>query len=237
VAIEGYIGRPGSGKTYTLTDRLIQAAKRGRQVFANYTITYDGPGGENIWRFTPDQLLDLPPGVIGIDEAHLWFPARMALKLPPSWLAELSQTRKNGWDLFYSAQHEARVDRVVRDVSSVMWLCSAWFRFSDHPSLFIAECYEPEYFRRVKKRISRRLRPFNQLVADSYDTYERITVATHATSDTDVYAKKKGGAGGAMARRSNNGGNVDLRGNEELPDAAAAQLGGSGGRHRVESVA
>src|SRR3954453_10256371 len=97
--IEGYIGRPGSGKSYTLTARVVKEARRGRQVFTNYAVRAD-----NVWYFTPDQLMDLPPGLIVIDEAHLWFPARMALKLPPSWLAMLSQTRKNGWDLPWAAQ-------------------------------------------------------------------------------------------------------------------------------------
>lgn len=194
MAIEGYIGRPGSGKSYTLTDRAIQEARRGHQVFANYSIVYDGPGGENIWRFRPEQLLDLPAGFIVIDEAHLWFPARMALRLPPSWLAMLSQTRKNGWNLLYAAQHEARVDRVLRDVSSHMWLCGAWFRTGGHPLLFTADCFEPEYFRRPKKRISRRYRWFNQQVASSYDTFERLVVAEHAQRDDDAYRPRRAGS-------------------------------------------
>lgn len=190
MAIEGYIGRPGSGKSYTLTDRAIQEARRGHQVFANYSIVYDGPGGENVWRFSPEDLLDLPPGFIVIDEAHLWFPARMALKLPPSWLAMLSQTRKNGWNLLYAAQHEARVDRVIRDVSSHMWLCGAWLNLNGrHPSLFTADLFEPEFFRRPKRRITRKRRWFNQQVADSYNTYERLVVAKHATARDDAYAR------------------------------------------------
>lgn len=182
--IEGYIGRPGSGKSYTLTERAIREARRGRQVFANYSL--DEP---NCWTFSPEQLLDLPPGVIVIDEAHLWFPARMALKLPPSWLAMLSQTRKNGWDLLWCSQHETRVDRILRDVSSYLWLCSAWFSWGGHPGLFIADSYEPENFRKPGKRITRRVRRFDPSVAGAYDTMQRLVVAEHATSDTDAYAR------------------------------------------------
>lgn len=194
--IEGYIGRPGAGKSYTLTERAIQEANRGRQVFANYGINHPG-----CWQFTPEQMLDLPPGVIVIDEAHLWFPARMALKLPPSWLAMLSQTRKAGWDLLWAAQHESRVDRVLRDVSSVQWLCSAWFKVNEHPAFFVADSYEPEYFRRPKKRMTRRVRPYSQKVSDSYNTFEKLVVAAHAQSDTDAYAgksKRKSGAGSVL---------------------------------------
>jgi hypothetical protein len=181
--IEGYIGRPGSGKSYTLTERALRERKKGRQVFANYAI-------DGCWYYTPDQLLDLPPGLIIVDEAHLWFPARQSLKLPPSWLAMLSQTRKNGWDLMWAAQHETRCDRVLRDVTSWMWLCSSWFKSNGHPVIFKAACYEPEYFRKPKKKMGGTTKLYKQTVADAYNTHERLVVAEHALSDKDAYADK-----------------------------------------------
>lgn len=181
--IEGYIGRPGAGKSYTLTERALREARRGREVFCNYAV-------EGCWYFEPDQLMDLPPGLIIIDEAHLWFPARMALRLPPSWLAMLSQTRKNGWDMLWAAQHESRVDRVMRDVTSWQWLCSAWFKHEGHPVLFKAASFEPEDFRKPKKAMTTTWRFFDRKVAAAYDTHERLVVAEHATRDDDVYAKK-----------------------------------------------
>jgi zona occludens toxin (predicted ATPase) len=183
--IEGYIGRPGSGKSYTLTERALREADRGRQVFTNYGLIHP-----NVMKFEPEHLLDLPPGVIVIDEAHLWFPARMSLRLPPSWLAMLSQTRKNGWDLLWCAQHEARVDRVIRDVSSYLHLCSAWFPVSGHPSFFLADAYEPEFFRRPGKRMTRRVRRFTDKVAGAYDTFESLSGAQHTQRDDDLYAVK-----------------------------------------------
>lgn len=191
--IEGYIGRPGSGKSYTLTERVLTEARRGRQVFTNYALAAD-----NVWYFTPDQLMDLPPGLIVIDEAHLWFPARMALRLPPSWLAMLSQTRKNGWDLIWAAQHETRVDRVLRDVTSWLWLCSAWFRWEGHPAVFVSQSYEPEFFRQSGKVMTRNVRLFSPKVAAAYDTHERLVVAEHAQRDDDTYANKSK----AAARRN-----------------------------------
>jgi hypothetical protein len=183
MGIEAYIGRPGSGKSYTLTERAIRESRRGRDVFANYPI-------KGCYTFRPDQLLDLPPGLIVIDEAHLWFPARMALKLPPSWLAMLSQTRKNGWDLLWAAQHETRCDRVLRDVSSWFWLCSAWFSSNGHPVLFKATSYEPEFFRNPKRRNVTTWKLFDQKTANAYNTFERLEVAEHAQSKDDAYAGK-----------------------------------------------
>jgi len=181
--IEGYVGRPGSGKSYTLTARALELARRGRTVFANYPI--DAP---NCWTFTPEQMLDLPPGVIVIDEAHLWFPARQSLRLPPSWLAMLSQTRKNGWDLLWCAQHEARVDRIIRDVSSWMWLCTAWGSSGGHPMLFRATSYEPEFFRKPKRAMTTRTRFFSREVAQAYDTFARLGTAAHLNDNSDAYA-------------------------------------------------
>lgn len=180
--IEGYIGRPGSGKSYTLTDRALRERAKGKEVFANYAI-------DGCWTFTPDQLLDLPPGLIVIDEAHLWFPARGSLNLPPSWLAGLSQTRKNGWDLLYAAQHETRVDRVLRDVTSWMWLCSAWFKWNGHPVMFKSVSYEPEFFRRDKKAMTTHRAFFDRKTAAGYDTMERLAVARHVQKKDDAYAR------------------------------------------------
>jgi hypothetical protein len=166
-----------------LSERALREARRGRDVFCNYNL-------RGTYSFTPDQLLDLPPGLIVIDEAHLWFPARMSLRLPPSWLAMVSQTRKNGWDILWAAQHESRVDRALRDVSSWQWLCSAWFTWGGHPLFFKAVSYEPEFFRDPKRKMVTTWRTFSMGVASAYDTYQRLTVAEHAQSSTDPYARK-----------------------------------------------
>lgn len=213
--IEGYIGRPGSGKSYTLTARAIELAKRGRTVFSNYPINF-----ENCYTFVPEQLLDLPPGVIVIDEAHLWFPARMSLKLPPSWLAMLSQTRKNGWDLLWCAQHEARIDRVIRDISSWQWLCTAWFERQGHPMFFRATSYEPEFFRRPDRAMTTRTRWFSKEVADAYNTFERLATAQHLNDDRDAYAssssserkRRQDTATRAAEQRARAAGGIDLAG-------------------------
>lgn len=191
--IEGLIGRPGSGKSYELTRRVLEAADRDRLVFTNYGVSHP-----NVFRFTPDQLLDLPPGLIVIDEAHLWFPARMSLKLPMSWLAGMSQTRKKGWDLIWAAQHESRIDRAVRDVTSWMWLCSSWFSHNGHPVVFAASSWEPEFFRRPDKRFTRKVSFFSQRVADAYNTLETLTQADHTRDGKDPYEAARAKRGGSV---------------------------------------
>lgn len=188
MAIRGLIGRPGSGKTYELTRRVLNIADRGGLVCANYFV--DHP---NVVVFEPEHLLDLPPSLVVIDEAHLWFPARMSLKLPMSWLATMSQTRKNGWNLLWSAQHESRVDRVVRDVSDWLSLSTAWGWTNGHPRLFTTTTYEPEFFRRPGRVAARSMNLYSKRVANSYDTFQRITQASHTVDKNDAYARSTRG--------------------------------------------
>lgn len=191
--IEGFIGRPGSGKSYAMTAKALKEADRDRLVFTNWAVVHP-----NVYVFTPDQLMDLPPGLIMIDEAHLWFPARMSLKLPMSWLAGLSQTRKKGWDLVWAAQHESRIDRAVRDVTSWMWKCSAFFSYDNHPVLFRRECWEPEFFRRPDKKFTFEFSLFSQRVAAAYNTHESLVQAAHTIDSKDPYAAAQAKRGGSV---------------------------------------
>lgn len=187
--IEGYIGLPGSGKTYTIVKRALQEAKT-RPVFTNFPIE-----GENIFSYTDEDLLNLPPGVIIMDEAHLYMPARGSLRLPMSWLALFSQTRKRGWDLLWSTQHENRVDRVLRDVTNWMWLCEAskWpWDPRGTTRYFKARCYSPEGFRSEKGFMYSNYHRFRQDVADRYDTFGQVNEAAHLRAAKDHYRDAQG---------------------------------------------
>lgn len=180
--IDGMIGRPGSGKTYLMVARALRQLKQGRTVFANF-------GMKGTAKFGPEDLMVLPPGLVLIDEAHLWFPARGAMYLPPSWLAMVSQTRKSGWDIWWTAQHERRVDSALKDVSNWFFLCSAWLGGpGSHPLLFRTKSWEPELFRRKNAHMSTSWYPYRDEVAKCYDTYERVDVAQHAKKKDDQYA-------------------------------------------------
>lgn len=187
--IRGLIGRPGAGKTYDLTRRALNYADRGGLVCSNYFIEHP-----NVVMFEPEHLLDLPRSLVVIDEAHLWFPARMALKLPMSWMEKMSQTRKSGWNLMWSAQHERRVDSVIKDVSDWLTLSSAWGWTNGHPRYFTTATYEPERFRKQGQIAARSFNLFSSRVANSYDTMQRISQASHTEQKNDVYAAKSKGS-------------------------------------------
>lgn len=180
--IRGFIGRPGAGKTYAMTHEASKHLLRGRAVFANYNL-------RGSYYFTPDQILDLPPGLILLDEAHLIFGARNSLRLPPSLLMKMSQTRKSGWELWFTTQHERRVDSVLRDVTNVMTLVSPWLSKDGHPRFFRLRDWEPELFRTPGKHMWSQWVPYSQSIANLYDTYESVKVAEHMRSKNDIYDK------------------------------------------------
>ena len=99
----------------------------------------------------------------------------------------------------------------MRDNTSWMWLCSAWFEHNGHPVFFVSKSYEPELFRKDGKMMTRRVRMFSQKIASAYDTFERLTVAEHAQSKDDLYANASAAAGGR-----------GRKGSASVLDAAAA---------------
>lgn len=183
--IEGYVGKPGAGKTYAMTARALRELKAGHRVFANYHIE----GAES---FAPEDLLDLPPGFIVLDEAHLWLSSRSFHKLPHSWLVKLSQTRKSGWHLLWSAQHPSRADKALRDVTHLLHWCHSWpnaLISGKRPRYIWANCYEPfgkvmEHDPRDRDLMFRRETfRFSMKVANAYDTFESIVAASHLEGD------------------------------------------------------
>jgi zona occludens toxin (predicted ATPase) len=205
--IEGIIGRPGSGKSYEATRRLMVAAESGRQCFANFGVSHP-----NVEKISMEDLLDtsMPSGLVVIDEAHLWFPSRLSMKLPPSVQQRMSQTRKagqgGGFDLLWVTQHESRVDRTMRDITNWMWLCNSWLTWRGHPGFFTATCWEPEKFRKPKKQHGRYIHRFDRGVAECYDTYETLTVAKHVLDVADAYRdNRKVGSHEAVSARVRGG--------------------------------
>jgi len=175
--IEGYQGLPGSGKSYTLTARALEVARRGRQVWANYEMNH-----KNIALFDMKDLLELPPGLVVIDEAHLWFDARLSMKLPPEYLMKLSQTRKAQWDILYCSQDLGNVDKRLRIVTNWAWDCHAYFKSwnpKGNPLLFTAKCYPPKHLGKPKKHVVTRYRFFNKKVAAAFDTLQTLEQADH----------------------------------------------------------
>jgi hypothetical protein len=60
-----------------------------------------------------------------IDELNLWAPSRLWEKLGLGVLQRWAYARKDGLDIVWSAQHEARIDKVAREVTEGIWTNAA----------------------------------------------------------------------------------------------------------------
>lgn len=107
MATTALIGAPGHGKSFVLTTIARQKMAQGRVVFTNWDVA-------GAVRFGLDDLYDLPPGVVMIDEAASWFHSRRWQKMGDRFLERFNQTRKSGWHLYIATQHEGNLDTVIR---------------------------------------------------------------------------------------------------------------------------
>lgn len=123
--VEGYVGRPGSGKSYSMISRALREAKRKghkAELFSNIPLV--GVRYTLIESF--DELDGCTSGTVLLDELGLWMSSRDSMKLPAGVRAFLAQHRKLGLDLYWTAQHENRVDTIIRELTSILWKCSKW---------------------------------------------------------------------------------------------------------------
>ncbi len=160
-----------------------------------------------------DQLADLQNATVILDEAHLYAPSNLTLRFPTVAWWKLSMGRKFKLDLYWITQHENRVNTVLRDLTGMIYVCSAWMG----GSYFQAKGYEPEYLRKEGKHVDAKRYKFDPRVAALYDTLQIIDADDHLYSD----GKGKTDAGMVAMRE---------RGrayNERLAAERSATLGGA----------
>jgi len=164
--VEGFTGLPGSGKTYFLSRLGLEALKKKRQVFSNFKLS----GAERFLKL--EEVFNVRKGVILVDEINLVCPSRFWNKFPPELAYFWSQTRKMELDIYWSAQHIDRVDKIIREISNWVW----WLRKFPF-GLYRARRYLPEQITKEKKEIfkSRYFR-IDKKIADCYDTYEILNI-------------------------------------------------------------
>jgi hypothetical protein len=166
--VEGFTGMPGSGKTYWVVKLALDRLKRGDTVYANFKI--DHP---NVKRFHKlQELFEVRKGVIIVDEINLVCPSRWWNKFPPELAYFWSQTRKFGLDIYWTAQHYDRVDKIVKEITNFIW----WIR----PFPFKirrAKRYIPEQISKEKRQCFKtKYFKINKTIYDKFDTYEAIDI-------------------------------------------------------------
>lgn len=170
--ITGFIGLPGSGKTYLLARQGLKDIADGKEVWANFKLE----GAKHFHKLS-DVVAILQVRLLRkekinmtilIDEINLSFPSRMWQKIPGWVLYFFSQTRKFGLDIYYTSQAIDRVEKVIREITNYCWVCKTFF-FGWH----IAHLIQPEDVDKQNKEVFEtdyfRIKPE---VYEKYDTYE-----------------------------------------------------------------
>lgn len=122
------VGRPGSGKTLALCKAMIGRMRQGIPVYSNVPIT-DPVSGRRSGVFSSwthlRQLTDrgLRNFTASVDEGNVLASSRKALKVPIWLLSWWAQRRHYGAEVWITAQHENRVDVVLRETVDLIVVC------------------------------------------------------------------------------------------------------------------
>jgi len=178
-----HTGRPGTGKTYSLTRNLLKYLNKGYIVLANYKINYSG---SNLYYWKDlDRLKNLVrsdstimreadklgmPVIIGMDEAHVYFNSRKWKDLPEDMMRLLAQHRKKGLHIEGTVQHVNRLDVVMRE------LIDFWFTYTSHLLWFTRWEFDLDQDKQKKFPLSKRWVWKKKKIYQSYDTLETIDI-------------------------------------------------------------
>lgn len=188
MSITLHTGRPGTGKTYNLTRRLIKYLDRGEVVYANYMIFWEGKKGKRFdwkklklveyeypksnlrfWSKLSD-LYEVEGGVIGMDEAHIYMRSRNWEKLPEEMERKLSQHRKDGLHIEGTVQAIQRLDVIFRE------LVDFWYVYTNGRFWFERFEFDIDQDKMKKSPLSRALIFKNKKIYDRYDTLQKVKV-------------------------------------------------------------
>lgn len=169
-----FVGKPGTGKTYSLVRLAYKLIQSGRDIYSNFPIFFDklklSPKAGKIyfWK-TVDDLMLLKNGEILMDEAQIWLNSRKWQDLPPELMYKLQQHRKQGINIWGAVQNVNRIDKVARE------LVNSVFKVKKIGKLFLVNEYDIEEIDKVKKQsYSFKFYFFSKKIANSYDTLAEI---------------------------------------------------------------
>lgn len=177
--VVGATGLPGSGKSYFLVEKALEAQERGIPVWSNAGFDVKGTRTINSFR---DFVEIQGPAVVVFDELPLFFNARKWQTFPDGMLYKLTQIRKDRVELYYSTIHERMVDAVLRMLTFEWVRCRIIAgrilqRTHQAPEELGGHVYERRYTW-IKKR-----------VIEAYDTMGKVAVAD-ASLPTKVSAER-----------------------------------------------
>jgi len=173
--VVGIVGRMGTGKSYLAVSMAYDRLRQGVDVASNFKLDVSDLGGRWAPFSSLDQLAELKNCVVIIDEAHLMLPSHLGAKLPMIARQALAHARKQGLDVYWISQHETRVAKVLRDLTSFIVKCEkvgSWHIYRTYDA--------DEYGRADAKSLRWQMTRRKRRIMALYDTAEIIDIDDYA---------------------------------------------------------
>lgn len=114
-------GLPGSCKSYWVANEGLKAIRQGRPVWSVFPLA----GALKLDLEWMKSHVFPPMSLLLIDEAQLFYNARLWQKMPPETMRYFAQHRHNGVDVIMASQHPGGVDSALRNIAGeFIWLTS-----------------------------------------------------------------------------------------------------------------
>lgn len=120
MAVHGYVGLPGAGKTYCAVEDALKFARHYKKpLFTNVVVRPPAKWGLEVHIMDDlEDFLDAKDGIVLLDELGTWMPSRLYTKTKADLIMRWAQVRKYRlYEILYTAQTLQRVDSVVRELT------------------------------------------------------------------------------------------------------------------------
>ena len=171
-----YVGRQGSGKTYSMTHELEKIRKKYPKckIYTNYGYKYQNFPIYNISMLTDEKYYNGCDGVVfAIDEIQNLYQSSNINNVPPEILGVVTQLRKQKVYIICTSQVFTRVSKPLREQAFYITECKTLFH-----SLTVCKKYNADEYLLDLDRVEKQATPIerysivhNDELRNLYDTY------------------------------------------------------------------
>jgi uncharacterized membrane protein YgcG len=119
--IRAFVGLPGAGKTASMVAAGLDWLRKSRGQIVSNMAGLRLPA--SVYLSDLQEVVGLQRCLCLLDEAGVCLSSRYWQSVPREVLMQLAQVRHDGVDLYYTAQHMARVDTVLRELTAEAVVC------------------------------------------------------------------------------------------------------------------
>lgn len=134
-----YFGKLGQGKTYALAQHALRELRRGRVVYTNFHIAWEGlperklgfttlkavpKSNLRVFHSVPE-FMEMENALVALDEGWIYFDSYKMTSLPIEIRMKILQSRKDGLDIAYTSQRPEQVHVALRAMTNRYFECQA----------------------------------------------------------------------------------------------------------------